>query len=67
MSNNKNIWDPFDEDDYVFDGFDLDIEFFENMIDKKEKKCDHEWVSQIFFSPRVYETCKKCGAKKEEI
>jgi hypothetical protein len=29
--------------------------------------CYHEWKKEHFFSANVYETCKKCGAKKEEL
>lgn len=29
--------------------------------------CQHEWRKDSFFSTIVYETCKKCGAKKEEL
>jgi hypothetical protein len=30
-------------------------------------KCQHEWRRDMFFSARVYETCTKCGAKKEDL
>lgn len=29
--------------------------------------CHHEWRVDTFFSATKYETCKKCGAKKEEL
>ncbi len=29
--------------------------------------CTHDWRRDQFFSKTVYETCKKCGVKKEEL
>lgn len=33
---------------------------------EKAPNCWHEWKKDSFFSARVYETCAKCGMKKEE-
>lgn len=29
--------------------------------------CKHDWRKDMFFSAKVYETCKKCGKKKEDV
>lgn len=29
--------------------------------------CSHNWKSDQYFTSKVYTTCTKCGAKKEEI
>jgi hypothetical protein len=43
-------------DDFGF--YDLDI---------PDVICNHDWRRDVFFSKTVYETCKKCGVKKEEL
>lgn len=35
-------------------------------FDSHVVRCKHEWKSDSYFSAKVYTTCTKCGAKKEE-
>jgi hypothetical protein len=36
-------------------------------LDIPDVICNHDWRRDVFFSKTVYETCKKCGVKKEEL
>jgi len=35
--------------------------------DQGKPTCFHEWRRDYFFSKNIYETCKHCGQKKEEL
>jgi len=64
--------DMKDIEDYLngleYPNFD-DFGFYdcENEYDDKITKCKHEWKKEYFFSSNAYETCTKCGQKKEEL
>lgn len=48
----------------IDDGF---AEFAKKWKMEKKRGCDHEWRTDQWFTTMKYETCKKCGKKKEEI
>jgi hypothetical protein len=72
MTNNRWPWDFEDNDDdfeIIYTGSDFDIvpKKRKDRIDKNSNLCEHEWKAESYFSAKVYETCKKCGFKKEDL
>jgi len=58
----EKMLDELEMPDYISDwGVDWDCEVPPVI------NCYHEWRKDSFFSANIYETCKKCGAKKEEL
>ena len=56
------------EYEIVYTGVDFDmVRKDKNKVDEKPKQCHHEWRQDTFFSAKVFETCKKCGLKKEDL
>lgn len=64
----KELEQALDEMVIDYDGY-PSIDFWDREYDAVPAVmgCKHEWRRDTFFSMRVYETCKKCGAKKEEL
>ena len=65
-------WDTDEDDDdfeivYTGDDFEIVPKKGEKKVDKKPSSCQHEWKAESFFTAKVYETCKKCGLKKEDL
>lgn len=68
----SNWWiNPFqdEENEYeiVYTGMDFDMVKKDKKVDKPKNTCDHDWAKESFFTTKVYETCKKCGVKKEDL
>lgn len=54
-------------------GWDISSNEYENIVtlgdlinERKTGYCKHDWKNDTYFTPKVFTTCTKCGAKKEE-